>query len=407
MEATEKCCDTQFKVLSTGDYILPPPLQASIDKIVEKEGYISHKTINRSISTSGGNFLADLFEVDIKGKTADGDKETNIFIKNKMEDIAVTVLDVSECYNLENFFYGDLSKMYDDIQNKANIPIEERYNMVKSYDATNPNAIILENLSKKGFTTVHRMEVAPLKFAQLSAQQLARFHGLSWVLEKQNPDYFAKKIRTIKPTYKLNDDYQKFVDNMATYTDKCVDGEKRVKLKKFGSRMMEAMQRNYFENDDSRCCLCHGDYRANNILVKKDGEEIIEVIPVDYQLLYYGCPALDFIYFIFPCTDQEFRRQHLDDLKDLYYESLRKFLQYFNMDVESVYPRDEFEREYKKRLEYGLTIALLLTPVLFTNDDDVPDIAHDDLGSISVTPDLKMDERIRGLVDDFEKWHIL
>ncbi|XP_063382221.1 uncharacterized protein LOC134668710 [Cydia fagiglandana] len=407
MEAPEKCCDTQIKVLSSGDYILPPPLQASIDKIVEKEGYISHKTINRSISTSGGNFLGELYEVDIKGRTADGDKETNIFIKNKMDDIQVTIIDVTECYSMENFFYGHLSKLYYDIQNKANIPIEERFNMVKSYDATNPNAIILENLAKKGFTTVHRMEVASLKFAQLSVQQLARFHGLSWVLEKLHPEYFEKKIRPLKLTFQFNDDYQKFIDNMSTYTDKCVDVQQKVRLNKFKPGVMDTLKKNYFENAGRRCCLCHGDYRANNILVKKDGDSISEVIPVDYQLLYYGCPVMDFIYFIFPCTDQEFRRKHLDDLKDLYYESLRKFLKYFNMDVESLYPRREFETEYKKRLDCGLAFGLLITPILFTEDDDVPDLAKGDLGTVSVTPDPKMDERIRGLVDDFQKWGIL
>ncbi|XP_061714677.1 uncharacterized protein LOC133523215 [Cydia pomonella] len=398
--------EAPFKVLSDGDKVLPPPLQAAIDKIVEKEGYITYKTVNRSISTSGGNFLANLFEVDIKGKTVDGDKETNIFIKNKMDDIQVTIIDVAECYSLENFFYGHLSKLYDDIQNKANIPVEERYNMVKSYDAMNPNAIILENLAKKGFTTVHRMEVAPLKFAQLSVQQLARFHGLSWVLEEQHPEYFAKKIRSLKFTLQFNDDYQKFIDNMSTYTDKCVDEDQKDKLNKFKSGFLETLKKNHFDNAGIRCCLCHGDYRANNILVKKDGDNITEVIPVDYQLLYYGCPVLDFIYFIFLCTDQEFRRNHLNDLKDLYYESLRMFLKYFNMDVESVYPRREFETEYKKRLDFGLAYSLLLTPILFTNDDDVPDIAKDDLGTLSVTPDPKMDERVRGLLDDFEKWGI-
>ncbi|XP_063535727.1 uncharacterized protein LOC134745585 [Cydia strobilella] len=407
MEAPEKCCDNQFKVLSSGDYILPPPLQASIDKIVEKEGYISHKTINRSITTSGGNFMGELYEVDIKGTTADGDKETNIFIKNKIDDMQLPTIDVAECYSLENFFYGHLSKLYNDIQNKYNIPIEDRYNMVKSYNAMNPNAIILENLAKKGFTTVHRMEVAPLKFAQLSVQQLARFHGLSWVLEKQQPEYFEKKIRPLKLTLQFNDDYQKFLDNMSTYTDKCVDVENRLRLNNFKPGVMEILKKNFYENSGSKCCLCHGDYRANNILVKKDGDNITEVIPVDYQLLYYGCPVLDFIYFIFPCTDQEFRRKHLDDLKDLYYASLRKFLKYFNMDVESVYPRREFETEYKKRLDFGLVFGLMVTPLLFTNDDDVPDFAKDDLQKLSVTPDPKMDERIRGLVDDFQRWGIL
>ncbi|XP_063363608.1 uncharacterized protein LOC134652366 [Cydia amplana] len=399
--------ESSITVLSSGDNILPPPLQASIDKIVEKEGYISHKTTNRSISTSGGNLLGRLYEVDIKGTTANGDEEINIFIKNKIDNMQVGIFDIAECYRLETFFYGDLSKLYDDLQNKATIPVEERYNIVKSYDAINPNAIFMENLGKKGFTTVHRTEVVPLKFAQISVQQLARFHGLSWVLEKLHPEYFAKKIKSLKPTIIFNDDYQKFIDNMDIYTDKCLDSEQKVILYKFKPHIMDTLKKNVIENAGSRLCLCHGDYRANNILMKTDGDSITEVKVVDYQMLYYGCPVMDFMYFIFPCTDQDFRRKHLDDLKNLYYKSLGKFLKYFNMDVESVYPRREFETEYKKRLDTGLIYGLLLTPILFTKDDDVPDLAKDDFGSISVTPDQKMDDRIRGLVGDFQKWGIL
>lgn len=270
MEVQEKCCENQFKVLATGEYILPPVLQASVDRIVQKEGYITHKVLNRSISTSGGNYMAELYEVDIKGKTVEGEKETNIFIKNKIEN-AVSVIDVDGAYSLETFFYDELSEIYEDFQNKANIPLGERYNMAKSYDASNPDAIILENLTKKGFSTCHRMDVIPLKFAELSVEQLARFHGLSWVLEKQHPEYYAKHIKAMRIPYKVNDEFEAFFEQMSSHTRKLVDSDTAPKLDKFTSGAVDKLREYLFENrkNSVTCSLCHGDYRANNILMKK------------------------------------------------------------------------------------------------------------------------------------------
>lgn len=123
--------------------------------------------------------------------------------------------------------------------------------------------------------------------------------------------------------------------------------------------------------------------------------------------MYYGCPVMDFLYFIFPCTDREFRRKHLEDLKNLYYHSLTKFLAYFDMDSETVYPRHEFESIFKDRLDYGLFNGLMLTPILFTDDNDIPDFSQDDIQNVSVTPDHKMEDRVLGLVEEFKEYGIL
>lgn len=132
-------------------------------------------------------------------------------------------------------------------------------------------------------------------------------------------------------------------------------------------------------------------------------------MPVDYQLIYYGCPLNDFLYFIFSATDQQFRNEHLERLKNLYYDTLKKFLKYFHLNVELIYPRAAFDKDYKERLDYGLMMAIMVLPFILANEGDVPDLSKVELTDIKLSDkqDNNFKERIIGVVDDYLKWGYL
>ncbi|XP_028175289.1 uncharacterized protein LOC114363690 [Ostrinia furnacalis] len=135
----------------------------------------------------------------------------------------------------------------------------------------------------------------------------------------------------------------------------------------------------------------------------KNGEPCV-VRVVDYQFSFYGCSIIELFNFIFTGTDQEFRKNHLEYLKNLYYKSMEEFLKLFNMDVEDYYPRAEFERLYRERLDYGLMIALFFLPIILAkkNENSVADI----LDSPSTAPIMSdfIRNRISGIVEDFIQW---
>lgn len=61
--------------------------------------------------------------------------------------------------------------------------------------------------------------------------------------------------------------------------------------------------------------LCHGDFWSNNILFSyDDNEEVKDLIIIDYQLVNFGHPAYDLVYFMYLNTDLEFRDAHLKDV---------------------------------------------------------------------------------------------
>ncbi|CAG4946484.1 unnamed protein product [Parnassius apollo] len=401
MPGEEQCCEFNLqKLVCSNREKLPANLQKAINKIAEEEGYLSHEILHRTISTEGGNYLALLYEVDIKGRTCEGEKETNIFIKYTISDECLKITNISELYFKELFLYRELSVIFTELQIEAGVPLHERFRVVQSYNESSTEAIILKNVAKEGFATFYRMDVMPLKFAELAVQQLARFHGLSFVIQRKRPEYFERKIKTLKQSLKLNDDFRAFCRTFFNYSVEGLDTEVRKKLEQALPKLLENYIK-YLKGDEMKVkCLCHGDYRMNNVLMKLVEGEVTEVIPVDFQLLHYGPPIIDFIYFVFGATDKEFRRNHLIHMKDMYFETMDNFLKYFEIDIGSVYPRKEFETDFVEYLDYGLQFMLFIFPLVFTLESDVPDFNKNETTDVKVNLDHRFYDRLQGVVDD-------
>ncbi|XP_063363609.1 uncharacterized protein LOC134652367 [Cydia amplana] len=385
---------------------LPVKVEEAIRNIVKKEGYTTHKLTTKALSTDGGNYLGSLYEVDVTGYTEAGKKETNIFVKGIIPADVLSVLSVTEIFNRELFFYNDLAVVFDEIQNEANVPAKERYNIAESFQESTPEAIILENLSKKGYKTGFRMDAISLKFAELCIQQLGKLHGLSFALEKMKPNYFNRKIRSLSVPYNFNEDFKIWITNSGQVISKSLDVDVRERFTAFLQKLWHNVPR-YYNDQKYKRTIVHFDYRANNILMKESGGEIIDVVPVDYQFIHYGCPVTDFLYFIFLGTDQEFRKNHLEYLKDLYFDSITKMLKIFNIDVKSVFPREDFEDLYRELLVLGLFSFVQAIPFIFAVGGEIPELGKDQIADINMKCDERMKERARGVVDDFIRWGVI
>ncbi|XP_075979131.1 uncharacterized protein LOC142978538 [Anticarsia gemmatalis] len=381
----------------------PSKLDVAIKKIIENEGYITYKVNKNCLSTKGGNYLGVLYAIDVKGKTKDEEKETNIFVKEAMdEEEALKIVSVADVYKTENFAYKELGKIFEELQEEVNVPIEERYKMVKVYNESYDDAIIMENVTYKGFITYHRTELMSLKFLEMSVKHLARFHALSFVLEKRKPDYFNEKIKTLKYPIIFKEEWNILVKTMKDLSVNNIDEEYKDRLEKVFESVGERFEHNVTD-ESIQVCLCHGDYRPNNIMTKIEEGEIIEIIPIDYQLIHYGCPIFDFLYLIYYSTDREFRKAHMKDLKDLYYGTLKTFLLYFNIDVNDVYPEEVFERVYKERLDQGLMFVLMYLPFMLAVEDGTPDVSQE-IEDMCIRVDERYRDRLRGVIEDYVEW---
>lgn len=258
---------------------LPESLEKSINNIAKRENFISYEITCKNISPKGGSYMGILYEVDITGETAEGAKEVNIFVKNKVEKDEVKIYSVSEVFHREMFTYKELLTLFVELQDEANIPEIERYDIVKCYEETNSRSIILENLVKQGFKVYNRMETMSVEYAKLCVQQLAKFHALSFVIQEKRPNFFREKVVTLNQPYVFEEDWYGFVKNISKYSISCLDTEVQKCFKEKILKKVDDYPK-YMTDVSGVKTLCHGDYKHNNIMAK-------EVVSWELKLLFF------------------------------------------------------------------------------------------------------------------------
>ncbi|XP_041986692.1 uncharacterized protein LOC121738596 [Aricia agestis] len=384
---------------------IPEFILKSVQKIIQKENFNTFEVTTNKMVCSDNNFLGDLFESEIKGETDDGDKKLNIFFKYIIKNENFTLCSLHEVYRKEVFVYLELLKLFEKFQEEAKVPVEDRFNMVKCYEETNTECIILENLAVKGYKTLPFDEVMSLEFTEEGVRQLAKFHALSFVLEEKLPDFYEENVKTVKASLQYNDCWTKFVDKISSSAVAKFDGDIRRRLDRFLEMSLEKYPKYVTGQTSNLKCLCHGDYKMNNILHKKENGRITHLVPIDYQHVYYGCPVIDFYFFIYAGTDTTFRAKHLTNLRALYCETLTNFLQHFGIDFDSIFSKAEFEKCFDDSREYALMFSLYILPLFYVAGE--PLSAKDNLLEITFKLQDKYYERITKIVEEFVNLNIL
>ncbi|XP_050664906.1 uncharacterized protein LOC126965383 [Leptidea sinapis] len=394
-QGINKCCYD-----CKSDSKLSPEVQKAIRYIIQNEGYMKYQIETVALSPNGTNYLACLFEINITGHTKEGPKETNLFIKHTIpKENTHGMFEIDDVYMKEVNFYTNLNRLYEKLQEDANVPCHRRFRTVKCYDESNTDAIIMENLTKKGYTVLNRMETMSLEYARLAIQEIAKFHALSFAIQKKMPGYFEKNIVNQKYIITFNDKWKQWANQTIDCSLKYIDEDLRSKIKEMYPILYEKFSKYTSSYMSSVNCLCHGDYRPNNMMAKENKGEIEHVVPIDYQCITYASPVTDLLYLFYISTDCEFRERYEQELIDLYHDTMREFLSYFDIDSETVCPRKVFEADYETMRDYGLIIALIMLPFCF--------IAEDNIVADQLEGELKIDERFRGrisgIVNEFVK----
>ncbi|XP_063827830.1 uncharacterized protein LOC135077219 [Ostrinia nubilalis] len=386
---------------------LKPVVRQNIKQIISNEGFITCTVNVKDVTTNGANYLGTLQTVTVSGKTKDGDKELHLFLKNIINEIGRhSVVDVSAAYLREGFCYKELFKIFEAIEDKYEIPQEKRLNTVKCYSEINSEVIILDDVSKIDYKTYDRFSVMTKKIAELALEQLAKLHAMSFIIRKEHPKYFENKIKSLHTLYNFNCEFENHLRNTCNKAMETLEGDAKAKLRDFYPKMVEKYS-NYIKiAPEEAVCIAHGDFQANNLLLKESNGEPSSVMIIDYQLTYYGNPVTDLLFFIFLGTDQKFRKDHMEDLKELYYGSFESFLSDFGISASAVYSKRQFQDDFKEKLDFGLMCFIQFMPLLFARTDELPEMQNG-LASLTLKMDERYKDRLHGVVDDFIQWGYL
>jgi len=273
--------------------------------------------------------------------------------------------------------------------------------------------LILENVKKrpgKSYAMFNKNKPVPLSHVKLIISQLAKFHGM-WLkyrlLNKSGQLAAAEKqggssgsdvtpgqvmpyetfLRRFRAQAKVPKVMYKQLKNVAKKTilqvlakygpeDEKEDLYRRCQT--FFDVKANRTLNTYFVAPPSPEChtLCHGDFWSNNILFsyKEEAEEGEEKIPddliiIDYQLINYGHPCYDLVYFLYLNTDLAFRDAHLDGILDQYYAD---YSSYFDSELEpglKTYTLQKFKEDFHWHKQIGFTTACSVMPNVLSDQE--------------------------------------
>lgn len=344
----------------------------------------------QEFSSAGANYSSAIFKVIVKSISDEDD--LRLFAKVASWPASLRrEIDCDFAYEIEQYFYTEIMPSYEALQDKYNIAVEDRLVTAKLY-AVNSNyleeTVVLEDLQAKGYLLYDRFKPIDWEFTANALEQIAKLHALSFAHKQEYPEmhaFIAKKYDWTKRT-KYNLQVKEIFRNTAKSVIEVVPDDMKERLKAFINEQLSDEVFCKYYGPGKWAVFTHGDYRASNIMYKinQDGK-ITSMIPVDYQMLHFSSPCTDIFYLLYNGTDEEFRRKHLNELLDVYYNTLSRWLTAMNMDPKATFSRKDFDEDYKEMLPFGLLAATILLPFVLVDVDDVLEVKDETLELSSFT----------------------
>lgn len=250
-------------------------LHSCIDVVAKLKGleeFVYHVDF---ICGNGVNYIANVFRIFIKDVQSE-DKQYSFIVKTLINTARQELF--HELHKREVSVYEKIIKKYEMIQEP--LDIEQRIVFPKceyTRIEKNQEVIILEDMKVKGYETNTKLaNYERLDYTQVSTaiKELAKFHALSFIYEKQDSQTFEN----IKSEFQdiifsegfLNKSKLRnyFHESFGMSLNLVEDLKAKNKLEIIQLRLLELLK--MYTRPGKNNVLCHGDYWINNIMFKHD-----------------------------------------------------------------------------------------------------------------------------------------
>ncbi|XP_015112296.1 uncharacterized protein LOC107037967 [Diachasma alloeum] len=347
--------------------------------------------ITKDLLPPGENYGSKLVSVHAVIKRSKNEKPEDLYLVAKLPPLTEFQRDMFDSpftFRKEIFMYAEILPFYRKLEINSGVIEQEaldispkyygsRLSMNPDIDFDDDAAILLENLKAKGFYCTERRLGCDLAHAKLAVRAIARFHALGMATKEKDPDFFETlKARSKCLEMKNPDQWEKFLGQriknieddpeIAKYLESCV-------------KTVRATDQSAWTTppDEPWSTIIHSDFWANNILFHKSAAgEPDDVKFIDYQNYLFLSPARELAFFIGSGLNHE-TAGSIDELLDLYYDTLIERLKILDCDVEP-YSRESFDEVLKvdSRVEFThcLFMVKILTMDVNADDPDVHDV---------------------------------
>ncbi|XP_059046513.1 uncharacterized kinase-like protein D1044.1 [Achroia grisella] len=385
-------------------------LYGVVEDIAKDNNFENPNIAIKPISSGGANYSSLLYNITI---SESGKEDLRLFAKTLAVKEAIRKQLPAGICDVERSIYVELLKKYEDIEIAHNVPSDKRLLVSKYYGCNTKlfeETVILEDLSAKGYTTYDRFKSIDWDYTAKAMESLAKFHALSIAFSEENPQEYKEFVEKMEFQRELFTGmmYQFYEQRIETTLSVITENHKN-KLKEYLETHINLESIIKLCKSSERPVLCHGDYRPSNLLHRYKEDGTLEIIPVDFQNVQCNSPITDLIYFVLMGSDENFRREHYENLTKHYYQEMCNALRFLKLDPDVVYPKSVFDHDLKKFLPHGLFMAIFGLPIITVEEEDAPSVQGGNAienFTRSKTGAL-YPERINGVINDFIRWGII
>lgn len=241
------------------------------------------------------------------------------------------------------------------------------------YASTEPQPVMILEDATHNHYELYKQSMT-FENAEIVAEKLAKFHAASYCLLKdvsnKLPSGGSSGLFKANPSQGV-----KFMEeNFSIFTEEIAKWKGFEKYaEKFKNLIPNFLQRGteiYNPEIDnlSMKVLNHGDFHYNNMLVKFDSEQssVLDVMFIDFQLSFWGTPAVDLYYLLYLVCNKEARDNHRQEIICHYYKKLVETLDKFG-HMGTVPTLLDINNELLKAGFLEVVIVVCFIPFLFAD----------------------------------------
>lgn len=300
---------------------------------------------------AGSNYTSNIFGISVEYE-CDGNLVTEFMVaKVPYLSKMYAYSKISGLYYKETFMYENIIPKLMNLSTLSAVP--------KHYFTTESDVLLLEDLTKQGYFLADEM---PWNFERsvLLLEELAKFHAASVKLNLEDPAVVKKASRV---TFFTDDFVAKSMNCVYPRLVACLQAEEvdPSVLENFASYEEKINEGDIWLISDRVCnfnALVHGNLKANNILLKNDGNKLVSAKIVDYQTCVWNSPALDLLYFYIVTVGCDTFEMHSHEFLDSYLTSLNESL--LNAGCDCTYTKEDYYADVAGSRLYQVFVLLFL-----------------------------------------------
>lgn len=195
--------------------------------------------------------------------------------------------------------------------------------------------MFFEDMALGGYAMIDKNNVQ-VEHILLVMKTLGKFHAVSYALRDQDPDKFTELVNPIQEMFFVRGSdhpMENQINHAALNAINCLTDEADSHLVKALLNLYETNQYDIIADilngntAEPYAVLTHGDAWSNNTMFKYDERNALQgMCLIDWQIVRYGSPVLDLMYYLFFCTTRELRGRNYNIYLKTYYDSLASLL---------------------------------------------------------------------------------